>query len=111
MLLSVVRTYERDHRTYERDHRTYALQTVQADVRGTTGCTLLFEYPLVNTWTYEAVIELLGKNHRTYAPWSDVRCFYGPINTLYPLHVLHKFQTPPGCQSVPRVFPKCFECV
>jgi hypothetical protein len=42
MLLSVVRTYEGDH-------QTYALQTVQANVRGTTRCTLLFEYPLVNT--------------------------------------------------------------
>jgi hypothetical protein len=44
----------------------YALQTVQANVRETTGRTLLFEYPLDNTWLYEAAIEPLGKNHRTY---------------------------------------------
>jgi hypothetical protein len=43
-LLSVVQTYEGDH-------QTYALQTVHVDVRGTTGRTLLFEYPLDNTWT------------------------------------------------------------
>jgi hypothetical protein len=29
--------------------QTYALQTVQADVRGTIGRMLLFEYPLGNT--------------------------------------------------------------
>jgi hypothetical protein len=51
----------------------YALQTIHVDVRGTTGRMLLFEYPMDNTWTYEAAIELLGKNHQTYAPWSDVR--------------------------------------
>jgi hypothetical protein len=52
-LLSVVRTYERV------DHRTYALQTVHADVHGTTRRTLLFKYPLDNTWTYEVAIEPL----------------------------------------------------
>jgi hypothetical protein len=31
------------------DHRTYALQTVQADVHGTIGRTLLFECPVDNT--------------------------------------------------------------
>jgi hypothetical protein len=90
MLLSVVQTYREDH-------RTYALQTIQADIRETTGRTLLFEYLLINTWTYEAAIETLGKNHRTYAPWLDVRCFSGPINTPYPLRVFHKFQMPLGC--------------
>jgi hypothetical protein len=42
MLLYIVQTYSRDH-------WTYALQTVQVDVRGITGRTLLLEYPLVNT--------------------------------------------------------------
>jgi hypothetical protein len=70
MLLSVVRTYGGDH-------RTYALQTVQVDVRGIIGRMLLFEYPLDNTWTYKAAIEPLGKNHRTYAPWLNVRYFLG----------------------------------
>jgi hypothetical protein len=46
----------------------YTLQIVQADVRRTTGRTLLFEYSLVNTWTYEAAFGPLGENHRTYAP-------------------------------------------
>jgi hypothetical protein len=50
MLLSVVQTYGGDH-------RTYALQTIQADVRGIIGCMLLLEYPLDNTWMYEAAIE------------------------------------------------------
>jgi hypothetical protein len=45
----------------------YALQTLPADVHGTTGRTLLFEYPLGNTWTYETLCGLLCKNHRTYA--------------------------------------------
>jgi hypothetical protein len=58
------------------DHRMYALQTIHVDVHGTTGRMLLFEYPMDNTWTYEAAIELLGKNHQTYAPWSDVRWLY-----------------------------------
>jgi hypothetical protein len=49
------------------DHRTYALQTVLADVRGTTGRTLLFEYPLDNTWTYETPSRPMYKDHRTYA--------------------------------------------
>jgi hypothetical protein len=39
------------------DHRTYALQTVHADVCGTNGHMLLFEYPLDNTWTYEKAVE------------------------------------------------------
>jgi hypothetical protein len=64
-------------RMYGGDHRTYALQTVDADVRRNTGRTLLFEYPLDNTWTYEATIEPLGKNHRTYAPRPDVHYFLG----------------------------------
>jgi hypothetical protein len=89
----------------------YALQTVQADIRGTTGRMLLFEYPLVNTWTYEVAKEPLGKNHWTYTPWPNVRCFSRPINTTLPLFILHKFQMSPSCQSVPRVFSKCFECV
>jgi hypothetical protein len=49
------------------DHRTYALQTVLVDVRGTTGRTLIFEYPLDNTWTYETFFGPLCKNQWTYA--------------------------------------------
>jgi hypothetical protein len=45
----------------------YALQTVPVDVHGTTGCTLLFEYPLGNTWTYKTLFGPLCKNHRAYA--------------------------------------------
>jgi hypothetical protein len=86
------------------DHRTYALQIVQADVRGTTGHMLLFEYFLVNTCTYETVIEPLGKNHQMYAPWPDVRCFFGPINITLPFFIFHKFQMSPGYQSVFKVF-------
>jgi hypothetical protein len=89
----------------------YALQTVHVDVRGTTRCTLLFEYPLDNTWTYEAAIEPLDKNHRTYASWPDVRCFFGHINSTLPLRVSHNFHTPPGCQSVSRECSKLYECV
>jgi hypothetical protein len=44
----------------------YVPQIVQAYVHGITGRMLLFEYPLINTWTYKAAIEPLGKNHRTY---------------------------------------------
>jgi hypothetical protein len=55
-------------------------------------------------------MEPLGKNHRTYAPWPEVRYFFGPINIILPLFILHKFQMPPGYQSVPRVFSKCCEC-
>jgi hypothetical protein len=53
---------------------------------------------------YEVAIEPLGKNYKTYAPWPDIRYFSGLVNTTLPLFILHKFQTPPGCQSVPRVF-------
>jgi hypothetical protein len=45
----------------------YALQTIQVDVRGTTGHMLLFEYHLGNTWAYETPFEPLYKNHRMYA--------------------------------------------
>jgi hypothetical protein len=45
----------------------YALQTILADVRGTTGRTLLFEYPLDNTWMYETPSGPMCKDHRTYA--------------------------------------------
>jgi hypothetical protein len=62
---------------YEGDNWTYALQTVQVDVRGTIGRTLLFEYPRVKTWMYEVAFGPLGKNHRTYAFWLDIRCFLG----------------------------------
>jgi hypothetical protein len=98
------RTLQSVVRTYGGDHRTYALQTVQVDIRGTTKHTLLFEYSLVNTWTYEVAFGPLGKNHRTYAPLAGRPLFFGPINTPYPLRVLHKFQTPLDYLSVSRVF-------
>jgi hypothetical protein len=78
---------------------------------GVIGHTLLFEYPLVNTWMDEVTTEPLDKNNRTYTPWSDICCSSGPINTTVPLFILHKFQMPPSYQSIPRVFSKCFECV
>jgi hypothetical protein len=96
-LLSVVRTLGGDH-------RTYALQTVQADVCGTTRRTLLFEYPLDNTWMYEAAIEPLGKSHWTYAPWPDVCCFSGLINSTLPSSYFSPFS------YVPRL-PECFQSV
>jgi hypothetical protein len=34
---------------------------------GVTGRTLLFEYPLVNTWMYDVAMEPLGKDQQTYA--------------------------------------------
>jgi hypothetical protein len=52
-------------------HRTDALQTVQVDIHETIGHTLLFEYPLVNTWTYEVAFGSLSKNHQTYAPLAE----------------------------------------
>jgi hypothetical protein len=45
----------------------YALQTILVDVHGTTGCTILFEYPLGNTWMYETLFGPLCRNHQTYA--------------------------------------------
>jgi hypothetical protein len=77
----------------------YALQTILADVRGTTKRMLLFEYPLDNTWTYETAFEPL-----------DVRLLAGrpllsrPINRALPPHISHSFQ------NVPRL-PKCFQSV
>jgi hypothetical protein len=82
----------------------YALQTVHADIRGTTGRMLLFEYSLDNTWTYKVVIKQLGKNHWTYAPWLNVRCFSRPINNTLPLTHSHHFQ------NTSRQ-PKCFQSV
>jgi hypothetical protein len=76
MLLFVVRTYDGgplDVRSTSRtsgrtwDHWTYTLQTVLVDVYGTTGRTLLFEYPLDNTWTYETPYGPMYKDHWTYA--------------------------------------------
>jgi hypothetical protein len=73
-------------------------------LRGTTGRTLLFEYPLDNTWTYETAIEPLGKNHRTYAPWLDIRYFSGPINRALPPSYFSQFQ------NAPRL-PECFQAL
>jgi hypothetical protein len=76
---------------YRGDHWTYALQTIHVDVRGTTERMLLFEYPLVNTWTYEAAFRPLGEDHRTYTPLAkhpllcQGSCWQpSPINTPYP---------------------------
>jgi hypothetical protein len=48
------------------DHWTYALQIILTDIHGTTGRTLLFEYPLDNTWMYETLFGPLCKNHWMY---------------------------------------------
>jgi hypothetical protein len=93
------------------DHQTYALQTVYADVRGTNGHTLLFEYPLDNTWTYEEAVEPLGNNQQTYAHWLDVRCFSEPINSTLPPSYFAQLHMPLGCQSVLKVSPECFQSV
>jgi hypothetical protein len=45
------------------NHRMYALQTVPTDVHGTTRRTLLFEYPLDNTWMYETPFGPMYKDH------------------------------------------------
>jgi hypothetical protein len=98
MLLSVVRMYEGG----------------PSDVRSvncTRECTLLFEYPLDNIWTYEVAIEPLDKNHWTYAPWLDVRCFSGPINSTLPPSCFSQFRMPLGCQSVSGGCSKLCECV
>jgi hypothetical protein len=52
MLLSIVRMYEGGtarHMLCKPYRQTYV---GQADIRGTSRRTLLFEYLLVNTWTY-----------------------------------------------------------
>jgi hypothetical protein len=36
------------------------------DVRGTTGRTLLFEYPLGNTWMYETPFGPMCTDHQMY---------------------------------------------
>jgi hypothetical protein len=41
----------------------FSLQIVQVDVHGTTKRTLLFEYLLVNAWTYEVAFEPLDEDH------------------------------------------------
>jgi hypothetical protein len=79
------------------EHWTYALQTVLADVRGTTGHTLLFEYPLDNTWTYETPL-----NH--WAKTTGRPLLFGPINKALPPRISHSFQ------NTPRL-PKCFQSV
>jgi hypothetical protein len=89
------------------DHWMYALQAVQADIRGTTGHMLLFEYILVNTWMFKAVFGPLGKNHQTYAPLVGHPLLSGPINTPYPFMFCISYRRP----QTARVFPKCFESV
>jgi hypothetical protein len=82
----------------------YALQTVQADLRGTTGHTLLFG---ISSSYY---LDVKGSLWTAGQEQPDVRLLAGhllifrPINTPYPLHDLHKFQMPPGYQSVSKVF-------
>jgi hypothetical protein len=60
MLLSVVRTYDGGPPDVRSANST-------PDVRGTIGRTLLFEYPLGNTWTYETPFGPMCTDHRTYA--------------------------------------------
>jgi hypothetical protein len=89
------------------DYQTYALQIVPSNVYGTTGRTLLFGYPLNNTWAYETPFGPLCKNHRTYTRSGgctllsvvrtydggppDVRYFFG-----YPLNNTWAYETPFG---------------
>jgi hypothetical protein len=75
MLLYIVQTYSRDH-------WTYALQTVQVDVRGTTRRTLLLEYLLVNTWTYEVAFGWIARRRP-----QDV-CPFGWTSTTLPGELL-----------------------
>jgi hypothetical protein len=49
-----------------RDHWMYDLQTIMADVRGTIGRMLVFEYLLGNTWTYETSSGPMCKDHLTF---------------------------------------------
>jgi hypothetical protein len=58
-LLSVVRTYDGGPPDVCSVNSTL-------DVRGTTGRTLLFEYPLGNTWTYETPFGPMCTDHQTY---------------------------------------------
>jgi hypothetical protein len=60
MLLSIVRTYDGGPPDVRSTNST-------PDVRGTTRRTLLFEYPLCNTWTYEAPFGPMCTDHQTYA--------------------------------------------
>jgi hypothetical protein len=95
------------HTLCKLNRQTY---TGPPNVRGTTERTLYCEYPLDNTWMYEAAIEPLGKNHRTYTPWPDVRYFSRPINSTLASSFSHHFHTLLGCQSISRVFFKRCEC-
>jgi hypothetical protein len=70
---------------------------------GLSDVRYFLKYSLVNTYMYETTFGPLGKNHLMYAPLAGRLLLFGHINTPYPLQVLDKFQTPPGCQSVPRV--------
>jgi hypothetical protein len=97
MLLFVVRMY--GETTERMLYKLYKWTYVEPpDVR------YLLKYSLVNTWTYETAFGPLGKNHRTYTPLARRPLLFRPINTTYPLQVLHKLQSPPGCQSVSSVF-------
>jgi hypothetical protein len=96
-MLSVVRTHGGT------TERTLCKPYKQTYV-GPTNVRYFLEYPLVNTWTYEPAFGLLGKNHRMYASLAERLLLSSPINTYLPLHVLHSFQMPLGCQSVLRVF-------
>jgi hypothetical protein len=60
MLLSVVRTYDEGPSDVRSINSTL-------DVRGTIRHTLLFVYPLGNTWTYETPFGQMCIDHRTYA--------------------------------------------
>jgi hypothetical protein len=61
----------------------YALQIVQEDIRGTTRHTLLFEYPLVNTWMYDTTFRPLQEP-------LDIRPF-GRISATLPGELVAAF--------------------
>jgi hypothetical protein len=82
----------------------YALQTVLADVQGTTRHTLLFEYPLDNTCTYEIAFEPLGQEPADVHPLAGRLLLSGPINRALPPRISHSFQNAPS-------LPKCFQSV
>jgi hypothetical protein len=48
-------------RMYARDHRTYALQIIQGRTWDHTDVYYFLEYPLDNTWMYDAAFGLLCK--------------------------------------------------
>jgi hypothetical protein len=62
-------------RTYRGDHQTYALQTVQQTYVGPLDIRYFLEYPVVNTWMYEAAFGPLENSTGRTLGWLDVRYF------------------------------------